>query len=219
MLVLVTAALAGALVMKSVLPSPTAEALPPTPVALSAPAAAAAPAIAAVAPRSVPVPAATSKPTVHSKPASPSVVREANANPPIATTRAVACATCGTVESVDAVQVKGEGTGLGAVAGGVLGGVVGHQTGGGNGKTAMTVLGAIGGGLAGNEVERRTRSETTYDVHVRMEDGSQRVIRQSASMAVGAHVIVDGNQLRVATESPTREPGLTRTSTTAARGS
>ena len=61
--------------------------------------------------------------------------------------------------------------------GGVLGGVVGHQAGGGSGKTALTVLGAIGGGLAGHEVEKRVRSETVYDVHVRMEDGSTRTFR------------------------------------------
>ena len=34
---------------------------------------------------------------------------------------------------------------IGTIAGGVAGGVVGNQFGGGNGKTALTVLGAVGG--------------------------------------------------------------------------
>ena len=38
---------------------------------------------------------------------------------------------------------------IGTIAGGVAGGVVGNQFGGGNGKTALTVLGAVGGALAG----------------------------------------------------------------------
>jgi outer membrane lipoprotein SlyB len=108
------------------------------------------------------------------------------------------CARCGRVASVQTVKIKGQGSGVGAVAGGVVGGVVGHQLGGGSGKTALTVLGAIGGGLAGNEVERRVRSETLYDVRVRMDDGSYRVIRQAGTMAVGTRVIVEGERLRVA---------------------
>jgi outer membrane lipoprotein SlyB len=131
----------------------------------------------------------------------------------IATTPAALCASCGVVESVNAVQEKGEGSGVGAVAGGVLGGVVGHQVGGGNGKTAMTVLGAIGGGLAGHEVEKRVRSETRYDVRVRMEDGTSRVFHQAQSMAVGTRVVAEGGTLRVARDNPNaEEPRLVRTS-------
>ena len=110
------------------------------------------------------------------------------------------CSSCGTVESVSTVKLKGQGSGLGAVAGGVLGGVVGHQVGGGNGKTAMTVLGAVGGGFAGNEVERRVRSETAFDLHIRMEDGSRRTIRQPQAIAAGTRVVVEGNRVRVTTD-------------------
>jgi outer membrane lipoprotein SlyB len=108
----------------------------------------------------------------------------------------VVCATCGTVESVRAVQRKGQGSGLGAVAGGVLGGIVGNQMGNGNGKTAMTVLGAIGGGLAGNEIEKTQRTTTAYEVTVRMDDGSTRVVTQSAQAAIGARVEVGSQGLR-----------------------
>ncbi len=108
---------------------------------------------------------------------------------------APACASCGVVEAVTAVRHEGEGTGLGAVAGGVLGGVVGHQIGGGNGKKAMTVLGAVGGGLAGNEIEKRQRATTVYQVQVRMADGSLRNVSQAHAIAVGQRVSVDGQHL------------------------
>ncbi len=107
------------------------------------------------------------------------------------------CQSCGVVDSVVAVQKKGEGTGAGAVVGGVLGGVVGNQMGGGSGKTAMTVLGAIGGGVAGNEVEKRARAETAYQVTVRMDDGSRRTLTLgSANVRKGDRVEVDGSNLR-----------------------
>lgn len=108
------------------------------------------------------------------------------------------CATCGVVEGVREVQVKGEATGLGAVAGGVLGGAVGNQAGKGNGRKAMTVLGAVGGGLAGHEIEKRARAETHYDVTIRMDDGSVRTLRQKTAPAKGARVTVDGKTIRSA---------------------
>jgi len=86
------------------------------------------------------------------------------------------CLDCGVVEAVREVDVKGQGTGLGAVAGGVLGGVIGHQMGSGRGNTAMTVLGAAGGALAGNEVEKKARASQHWDVTVRLDHGGTRTI-------------------------------------------
>ena len=192
LLALVTAALAGALIMRTVEPtsSPVAAATgaasaavgQPVPLIASQPAAQS-PAVAAA------------KPVHPSRPAAgtTSSTSQGQGNTP-----AAVCTRCGVVESVAAVQKKGQGTGLGVVAGGVLGGVAGHQVGGGNGKTAMTVLGAIGGGLAGNEVEKRARSETLFDISVRMEDGSTRVFQRAQSMALGTRVVVEGTTLRVA---------------------
>lgn len=105
------------------------------------------------------------------------------------------CSTCGTVESVQAVRVKGEGSGVGAVAGGVLGGVVGNQMGSGNGRKALTVLGAVGGGFAGHEVEKQVKAKTVYSVKVRMDDGTLRTVQQAQAPAVGAKVKVDGTRL------------------------
>ncbi|AMP03771.1 glycine zipper 2TM domain-containing protein [Collimonas pratensis] len=89
------------------------------------------------------------------------------------------CHSCGQVESIQAIQHAAPPSGLGIAAGAVLGGVLGHQVGHGNGNTLATVAGAVGGGFAGNEVEKRTRTNTTYQVMVRMEDGKLRSFPQS----------------------------------------
>ncbi len=84
------------------------------------------------------------------------------------------CASCGTVESIVSVRHQGHGTGVGAVGGAVVGGLLGNQFGRGNGRLGMTALGAVGGGFAGNAVEKHLRSETDYQVRVRMENGRTR---------------------------------------------
>ena len=86
------------------------------------------------------------------------------------------CAECGVIESVREIQHQGEGTGLGAVGGAVVGGLLGNQVGSGRGNTAATVIGAVGGVVAGNEIEKRVKSTKSYEITVRFEDGSSRVI-------------------------------------------
>jgi len=108
------------------------------------------------------------------------------------------CASCGVVESYNAVQVQGKTNGVGAVAGGVGGAVIGSKVAGRGNHTLGGIVGAIGGGLLGNAVEKHARVYTMYDVHVRMDDGSLRTVRQSAAPAVGAHVTVNGNTLHAA---------------------
>jgi outer membrane lipoprotein SlyB len=105
--------------------------------------------------------------TQDSRPVSPPVAARAH------------CAECGVIESTREVEAKGEGTGLGAVGGAVAGGLIGSQIGGGNGKTAMAVVGAVGGAVAGNEVEKRVKSTKHYEITVRFEDGSSRVITEA----------------------------------------
>ena len=109
-----------------------------------------------------------------------------------------ACANCATVEAATPIQRESAGSGVGAVAGGVLGAVVGNQVGAGSGKTAATILGALGGGWAGNEVEKRMKKVTVYDVRVRMEDGATRSFELATAVAAGAKVTVEGNALRLA---------------------
>jgi outer membrane lipoprotein SlyB len=89
------------------------------------------------------------------------------------------CAECGVIESVRAIETRGEGSGVGAVGGAVVGGLLGNQVGGGHGKEAMTVVGAIGGAMAGNQIEKHVKSDTSYEVVVRMENGSSRVMHEA----------------------------------------
>lgn len=88
------------------------------------------------------------------------------------------CHECGVIESVREIEKTGEGSGLGAVAGGVAGGLLGRQTGGGRGRDVMTVLGAIGGAVAGNAVEKNVKKVKNYEVAIRFDDGSSRLITQ-----------------------------------------
>ncbi|HJV88253.1 MAG TPA: glycine zipper 2TM domain-containing protein [Noviherbaspirillum sp.] len=86
----------------------------------------------------------------------------------------VTCSSCGRVESVHVVKHQAKPSGVGMVAGALLGGVLGNQVGGGNGRKVATVAGAVGGGYAGNEIEKNTRGATTYQVRVRMDNGTVR---------------------------------------------
>jgi len=105
------------------------------------------------------------------------------------------CAGCGTIESIRVVETRGEGSGVGVVGGAVVGGLLGNQVGGGRGKDAMTVVGAVGGALAGNQIEKSVKSTTSYEVALRMDNGTDRSIQTATQPAWqrGDHVrVVDG---------------------------
>jgi len=117
------------------------------------------------------------------------------------------CTTCGTIDSFDAVQVAGTTNGIGAAAGGVGGAVIGSQIAGRHNKTLGGVIGAIGGGLLGNAIEQHQRTTTMYDVHVRMNDGTMRTVRQSTIPQVGSRVSVEGNTLHAAPQQTSSSTG------------
>lgn len=98
---------------------------------------------------------------------------------PVHVATVATCAECGVIESVRAVDAKGAGSGIGAVGGAVVGGLLGNQAGAGRGKDVMTVVGAVGGAVAGNEVEKRVKTTKSYEVTVRLKDGSSRVISEA----------------------------------------
>jgi len=105
---------------------------------------------------------------------------------------AAACADCGVVESIRAIEQQGEGSGLGAIGGAVVGGVLGNQVGRGRGRTAATVVGAGAGAYAGHEIEKNVKKSVVYQVRVRMADGSYRSFQENAppALAVGQKVRV-----------------------------
>ena len=105
---------------------------------------------------------------------------------------APACAGCGVVASIRAVETTGQTSWLGAAGGAVLGGLLGHQVGNGGGRSAATVIGAGAGAYAGNEVEKRANKSVRYRVRVRMGDGTYRTFHESVPppYAVGQNVRV-----------------------------
>jgi hypothetical protein len=102
-------------------------------------------------------------------------VRRAAADNSRATAPATAAACiedCGVVESIHAVEVKGEGSGLGAGAGVY----VGHQ------------------------IEKNTHDSVSYQIRVRMNDGSSRTFLERAqpALAIGQKVRVTGQSVNAA---------------------
>jgi outer membrane lipoprotein SlyB len=95
------------------------------------------------------------------------------------TTASATCAECGVIESIRELEALGEGTGIGVIGGAVVGGLLGNQVGGGSGKKIATVAGAVGGAVAGNEIEKRVKSSKSYEITVRLEDGSSRMIPEA----------------------------------------
>ncbi len=149
------------------------------PVAASTPAPVAAAAV-APAPAETKVAATEPAPVKHPAVKHTAPVKHASPapHPQVAQTAAI-CSNCGRVESVETITKKADGSGVGVAAGAVVGGLLGNQIGGGNGKTLATVAGAVGGGFAGNEIEKRARATTSYEVRVRMEDGTLRTFPYS----------------------------------------
>lgn len=104
---------------------------------------------------------------------------------------------CGVVQSVNFVEQKGQGTGLGMIAGGVVGGVIGHQIGGGRGNTVATVAGAAGGAYVGNEVEKKKNTTGYWAVSIKMDAGNVRTFTYSNQPTVHSNdrvKLVDGGK-------------------------
>ena len=78
-------------------------------------------------------------------------MRKLHTSPAEALAAVARCVECGVIESVRAVDVKGEGSGIGAV----------------------------GGAVAGNEIEKRVKSTRSNEITVRLDDGSRRVIGEA----------------------------------------
>ncbi|HEY8069030.1 MAG TPA: glycine zipper 2TM domain-containing protein [Burkholderiales bacterium] len=107
------------------------------------------------------------------------------------------CASCGVVESVNAVQQKGQGGAVGMVGGGVAGALVGSQIGHGGGKTVAELAGAAGGAFLGNEIQKKVTTTTRYDVVVRLEGGGAQTVSYAAQpgFSVGSRVRVENGAL------------------------
>lgn len=118
-------------------------------------------------------------PAAGTYPAVPPDYRPALPPTPVASAKPV-CYDCGTVDSMREVDMKGEGTGLGAVAGGIGGLILGKQLGNGKGQNVGAVLGAAGGAYAGHQVEKNVKKVIQYEISVRMDDASMRNVSYDA---------------------------------------
>ena len=130
----------------------------------------------------------------------PTYTTQGNAPPtvPVAPpARKQVCRNCGTISSITAIEKQGESSGAGAVIGGVVGGVAGHQVGGGRGKDVATVAGVLGGALLGNEIEKSKNKSLSYDIRVRMEDGTYRTLRYASQSGyrTGDRVRIENGRL------------------------
>ncbi|PHV05028.1 hypothetical protein CSQ96_22785 [Janthinobacterium sp. BJB412] len=94
--------------------------------------------------------------------------------------QAAVCRQCGVVESVREITTRAQGSGVGAAGGAVLGGLLGNQVGGGHGRQLATVVGAVGGAVAGNQIEGNVNASHSYEIVVRMDDGSSRTLHQGS---------------------------------------
>jgi outer membrane lipoprotein SlyB len=100
------------------------------------------------------------------------------------------CVNCGVVEAINAIEVKGQGSYLGTIAGGVAGVLLGSQIGHGAGTTVAQVAGAAGGAYAGNEIEKKMKATTHYEVVVRLDNGGHKTFSYATQpgFAVGTRV-------------------------------
>ena len=91
------------------------------------------------------------------------------------------CGNCGTVLSFREVNKPGQGNATGAVTGAVVGGLLGNVIGGHGHRTAGTVVGAAGGAVAGYEIQKHASAGKTWEIAVRMDDGSTQTVRMDQS--------------------------------------
>lgn len=206
----ILASATGVAAMTGLLPTSHAVTEPAQPVATMAAQVASAP---VAAPQAAPVQQAAQQTTQQAAPARPRVhhthstpatdsPRYANnqgyqAPYEPAQAKPVADPYAGEVVAINTVQTPEPTTGLGALGGAVAGGLVGNQIGGGRGKILTTIAGAVGGGLAGNGIEHAVRKQTTYQVQVRMQDGSYRNFSYPTQpdVQIGERVHVSGDSL------------------------
>jgi outer membrane lipoprotein SlyB len=110
------------------------------------------------------------------------------------------CGNCGNIESIRTITSSARGSGIGAAGGAVLGGLLGNQVGSGNGRSLATVAGAVGGAVLGNQVEGNMHAAHSYEIRVRLDDGTLRTFHQSSAPAwhTGERVRIVKGRLRPA---------------------
>src|SRR5258708_3534337 len=80
---------------------------------------------------------------------------------------------------------------LGMIAGGLIGGGIGSLFGGGNGRTAATIIGALGGGYIGHNIQN-SQTQTVWEIGVKYDRGGGGRMGQAAPppFRIGDRVLV-----------------------------
>lgn len=91
------------------------------------------------------------------------------------------CNNCGNIESIRQIKTRAQGSGVGAAGGAILGGLLGNQVGSGHGRQLATVAGAVGGAVVGNQVEGNMKADVSYEIRVRLDDGTLRTFHQHSA--------------------------------------
>jgi len=107
----------------------------------------------------------------------------------------------GRVTNIEVIRTQGEaqGTGAGAIIGGLAGGVIGNQVGGGSGRDVARIAGIVGGALAGNAIEKNTRTQVneTFRISVQTDNGAHRSfdLASTGDLRPGDRVRIENGQL------------------------
>ncbi len=121
------------------------------------------------------------------------------ANAPVRQPVARICNNCAVVESVNPIEVNGDGGYLGTIGGGVVGALLGSQVGGGRGRTAAEIAGALGGAYAGRAIEGNVKKVVHYETVVRLQNGATQTITTEGNpgLRIGEKVrVTDGQMTR-----------------------
>lgn len=107
----------------------------------------------------------------------------------------------GTVETLRAVDIQRDPTGVGTIAGAAVGGIAGSTVGGGKGSTIGAVLGAVGGAIAGQAIEGSASVRPGVELVIRFDNGDIRAIVQEDAGGLKAgdrvQIIGSGASIRV----------------------
>jgi outer membrane lipoprotein SlyB len=104
------------------------------------------------------------------------------AQAPVEAPKPVPAGVLGVVESVREVSTPAKASnGVGPIAGGIAGAVLGNQVGHGMGRNVATVLGAAAGAFGGKEIEKQARATKSWEISVRLDDGSHQTISSTTA--------------------------------------
>lgn len=112
------------------------------------------------------------------------------------------CDTCGTIERIERVRLRGDlqSIGAGAVLGAIIGGVAGSNVGSGDGRTAATAAGAVAGGVVGHQIQKNnSKQRRGHQFDVRLDDGRSAQVTQleKRDLRVGNRVVIRDHRVEL----------------------